>query len=285
MDIVTVLIDDLELDPNNARRHSKKNLDAIAGSLEAFGQRKPIVVWRNRVVAGNGTLVAARSLGWKEIVVAKCPDDWDEVRVKAFALADNRSAELAEWDEQVLTDQLRELELAEFDVESIGFEAVVEPEPVVEDELPEVVDSKSKLGDIWQIGDHVIACGDASDKEFVLKVLSNREPDAIVTDAPYGISIVKNKSIGASVLAKTTDYKPVIGDEDGLIAAKVFDLSMSLWPKKIQCWWGANHFAFTAKIPDSSCWLVWDKKNGDNNFADAELAWTNHKGAFRCIVL
>ena len=106
MKVETVLIDDLELDPNNARRHDKKNLDAIAGSLKEFGQRKPIVVWRNRVVAGNGTLVAARSLGWREISVARCPDEWDEVRVKAFALADNRSAELASWDEQVLTEQL-----------------------------------------------------------------------------------------------------------------------------------------------------------------------------------
>jgi site-specific DNA-methyltransferase (adenine-specific) len=221
-------------------------------------------------------------LGWTEITVARVPDDWDKDRVTAYALADNRSAELAEWDEQVLTEQLKELELAEWDVEALGFDAIVEPlQDVVEDEMPEVVEPKSKLGDVWQIGKHKIACGDSSDKLFLTKLLGSSEPDAIITDAPYGISIVKNKTVGGSVLAKTTDYRPVIGDEDGFIAAKVFDLSMTLWPNKIQCWWGANHFAFTAKMPDSSCWLVWDKKNGDNNFADAELAWTNYKGAVR----
>ena len=171
MKVELVAVDSLELDPNNARRHDKRNLDAIAGSLREFGQRKPIVVWRNRVVAGNGTLVAARSLGWGEISVARCPDEWDEVRVKAFALADNRSAELAVWDEQVLTEQLKELELADFDVEAIGFDAVVEPEPVVEDEIPEVVDTRVQLGQVWQLGRHRLVCGDSTDVDNVAKLM------------------------------------------------------------------------------------------------------------------
>lgn len=187
MNVELVLIDDLELDPNNARRHSKKNLDAIAGSLREFGQRKPIVVWRNRVVAGNGTLVAARSLGWREISVARCPDDWDEVQVKAFALADNRSAELAEWDEQVLTEQLRELELAEFDVEAIGFEVTVEPEPIVEDDLPEVVDTRVQLGQVWQLGRHRLVCGDSNEAKSLNKLLQGKKLDAIIQDPPYGV--------------------------------------------------------------------------------------------------
>jgi len=282
MKLELVLIDDLDLDPRNARKHDAKNLKAIADSLEQFGQRKPIVVWGRTVVAGNGTMAAARSLGWTEITIARVPDDWSADQVKAYALADNRSAELAVWDEQVLASQLLELQEAEFDIELLGFELPVdELAEITEDEISEQVESKSKLGDVWQIGKHKIACGDSSDKLFLTKLLGSSEPDAIITDAPYGISIVKNKTVGGSVLAKTTDYRPVIGDEDGFIAAKVFDLSMVLWPNKIQCWWGANHFAFTAKMPDSSCWLVWDKKNGDNNFADAELAWTNYKGAVR----
>ena len=188
MNVEIVAVDSLELDPNNARRHDKKNLDAIAGSLREFGQRKPIVVWRNRVVAGNGTLVAARSLGWREIAVARCPDEWDEVRVKAFALADNRSAELAAWDEQVLTSQLKELELADFDVEAIGFEAVVEPEPIVEDEIPQQVEPKTKLGDVWQLGRHRLVCGDSTNTENVNKLLQGKKADMAFTDPPYGVA-------------------------------------------------------------------------------------------------
>ena len=188
MKIELVKIDDLELDPHNARRHDKRNLDAIARSLKEFGQRKPIVVWRNRVVAGNGTLIAARSLGWKEIAIARCPDDWDEVRVKAFALADNRSAELASRDEQVLTAQLKELELAEFDVEAIGFEAVVEPEPIVEDEIPEVVDTKVQLGQVWQLGRHRLMCGDSTDIQNVNELLQGKKADMAFTDPPYGVA-------------------------------------------------------------------------------------------------
>jgi ParB-like chromosome segregation protein Spo0J len=124
MKIETLKIDDLSLDPNNARKHDDKNIAAIAGSLSEFGQRKPIVVWRKTVVAGNGTLVAARSLGWFDIEVALIPDDWSPDKVKAFALADNRTAELAVWDEQVLGSQLVELGEAGWEVAEFGFGTV-----------------------------------------------------------------------------------------------------------------------------------------------------------------
>ena len=117
-----ILITDLSLDPKNARKHSARNLDAIAASLLKFGQRKPLVVHRGVVLAGNGTLEAARSLGWTEIDVAEVPDDWDNDTAKAYALADNRTAELAEWDESELAKQLLELQDADWDITELGFE-------------------------------------------------------------------------------------------------------------------------------------------------------------------
>ena len=116
-----IAIADLSLDPNNARKHSQRNLDAIAASLKQFGQRKPIVVHRGVVLAGNGTVEAAKSLGWSEIEIASVPDDWDNDTAKAYALADNRTAELAEWDEGELAKQLLELQDAEFDISQLGF--------------------------------------------------------------------------------------------------------------------------------------------------------------------
>jgi len=119
---VKVAIAELSLDPKNARKHSQRNLDAIAASLEKFGQRKPIVVHRGVVLAGNGTLEAAKTLGWTEIDVAEVPDDWDDETAKAYALADNRTAELAEWDESELAKQLLELQDADWDITELGFE-------------------------------------------------------------------------------------------------------------------------------------------------------------------
>jgi len=122
MKLEKVAIESLNLDPNNARKHSQRNLDAIAASLDKFGQRKPIVVHRGVILAGNGTVEAAKSLGWKDIEITTVPDDWDDDTAKAFALADNRSAELAEWDEVELAKQLLELQEADWDITELGFE-------------------------------------------------------------------------------------------------------------------------------------------------------------------
>lgn len=149
MNIATLKIDDLSLDPKNARKHDDQNIKAIAGSLSTFGQRKPIVVWRKTVVAGNGTLVAARSLGWKEIEVALIPDEWEADKVQAFALADNRTAELAVWDEQVLKSQLVELGEAGWEVAEFGFESVdVASDSELEDAFADLGRDK---GDLEQI--------------------------------------------------------------------------------------------------------------------------------------
>jgi len=133
MELQTVAIESLTLDPNNARKHSKRNLDAIKESLSKFGQRKPIVVHNGVVIAGNGTLEAAKTLGWKEIGVSVCPDDWDADTAKAYALADNRSSELAEWSEIELSKQLLDLSDMGWSIEALGFEKPVLPDFKPED--------------------------------------------------------------------------------------------------------------------------------------------------------
>jgi site-specific DNA-methyltransferase (adenine-specific) len=193
MKIELVAIDSLDLDPRNARKHDAKNLKAIADSLEQFGQRKPIVVWGKTVVAGNGTLAAARTLGWSEISIARVPDDWSSDQVKAYALADNRSAELATWDDKVLAEQLLELQEAEFDIGSIGFEIPSdELQEIIEDEIPEQIEPKSKLGQLWKLGRHRLLCGDATDEATVAKLMNSVTADLVFTDPPYGISYQSN---------------------------------------------------------------------------------------------
>lgn len=102
-------IADLSHDPANARKHNPRNIDAIKASLRTFGQQKPIVVTpANVVLAGNGTLEAARDIGWDEINVVV--SDLSGAEQRAFAIADNRTAELAEWDEDVLTALLSSIQ-------------------------------------------------------------------------------------------------------------------------------------------------------------------------------
>ena len=134
MDLETVAIKSLTLDSQNARKHSQRNLEAIKASLEKFGQRKPIVVHNDVVIAGNGTVEAAKLLGWAEIAISRCPDDWDADTAKAYALADNRSAELAEWDEIILSKQLADLDEMGWNINLLGFEKPVLPDFKPDDE-------------------------------------------------------------------------------------------------------------------------------------------------------
>jgi hypothetical protein len=119
--IKSVPVKGIGLDPENVRKHSYKNLEAIKSSLRKFGQVKPIVLHQNVVVAGNGTLMAAQELGWSAIDVVELPDDWSKDKVKAFAIADNRTAELANWDTEMLNIQLEELKEFGYHLEDVGF--------------------------------------------------------------------------------------------------------------------------------------------------------------------
>jgi hypothetical protein len=122
MKLETLPIRELTLDPNNARKHDADNLRILAESLKKFGQRKPIVINQaGQVVAGNGTLEAAKKLGWTKIEAVRVPEDWSPEMVRAFAIADNRTAELSEFDRVVLTEQLVELKEADFDLQALGF--------------------------------------------------------------------------------------------------------------------------------------------------------------------
>lgn len=191
MEVSRRLIVDLLLDPENARKHSQKNLDAIKASLTKFGQRKPIVINSKGVIlAGNGTVEAAKALGWDHIEVAIVPADWDEATARAYALADNRTAELAEWDENVLAKQLLELLDEDFDIEAIGFEMPepeIEPEP---DDAPSIeeVEHRTQVGQLWKLGDHLLYCGDSTEEATFTRLMGDEKAHLIWTDPPWNVN-------------------------------------------------------------------------------------------------
>jgi site-specific DNA-methyltransferase (adenine-specific) len=187
----TINIDALILDPQNARLHDGKNIQAIAGSLSRFGQRKPIVISGNNViVAGNGTVAAAKHLGWSEVQIVRVPPDWTAEQITAYALADNRTAELAEWDSKILSEQLIELDAVGWDIAEFGFEPL---NPVInlDDDEPlsfDEVTPRVKLGELWSLGNHRLLCGDSTDEQSVSYLMSGELADLIFTDPPYGVN-------------------------------------------------------------------------------------------------
>lgn len=119
--IESVPISDLKLDDTNARKHTQKNIDVLKRSLERFGQRRPVLVWQGTVIAGNGTVRAAADAGWSHVYVVRAPDNWSEPKARAYALADNRTAELSSWETDVLGAQLTDLADQGFDLSDLGF--------------------------------------------------------------------------------------------------------------------------------------------------------------------
>jgi DNA modification methylase len=198
----SVRIADLSIDPANARKHSQRNLDAIAASLKRFGQQKPIVVDKANIVrAGNGTLQAAIHLGWDSIDVVTT--DLTGAEASAYAIADNRTAELAEWDDPVLKATLEAL--ADEDralLDACGYteeelDALVTGEEgtdgdgttgeIIEDEVPEPpAEPITKPGDLWILGRHRVLCGDSTKAEDVARLMDGAKADLCFTSPPYG---------------------------------------------------------------------------------------------------
>ena len=263
MQIETLDITELTPDPKNARQHDAKNLKAIEGSLSQFGQRKPIVITEaNVIVAGNGTVTAAKNLGWQTIEAVRVPTDWSEDQVKAFALADNRTAELATWSPEVLAAQLIELEDAGFEIAEFGFDKVepaIDPDSLDEDELPEPpADPITKLGDLWQLGRHRLLCGDSFDTTQIDRLMDGSKADMVFTDPPYGM----NLDTDYSKMGSNKSYDKVIGDNVQFNASVLLDYFS--YCKEIFLW-GADYYVETLarKYPKLGSWIIWDKYSDD----------------------
>ena len=227
MKIETVSIESLHLDPANVRRHPARNLDTIKASLARFGQQKPLVVDHKNVVrAGNGTLEAARALGWDKIRIVRT--ELVNSEATAFGIADNRSSELAEWDDVGLAETLRSLQSEDFDLDAIGFtddevdelvgglgnsllgEAAEETDPPSVDQAEELLAKwQVKPGDLWEIPSesvagqsHRLLCGDSTKSEDVARVMGGLKAGLMNTDPPYGVKLDLTANHEASNAAK-----------------------------------------------------------------------------------
>ena len=190
MNVQQVKIEKVKPYDKNPRKN-KAAVDYVANSIKEFGFQQPIVVDKDMVViAGHTRLKAAKKLKLKEVPVV-IADNLTEEQVKAYRLADNKTAEKAEWDFDLLTDELLSLQELDFDMEQFGFDFDFgEDEEAVEDDnweadVPE--EPISKRGDIWVLGRHRLMCGDSTDAADVALLMDGNKADMLLTDPPYNV--------------------------------------------------------------------------------------------------
>ena len=267
-----VKIDTLTLDPANVRRHPANNLDAIKASLTRFGQQRPVLVnAKGIIIAGNGTVMAAKALGWDHINIVRTELQGSEAT--AYAIADNRTAELAEWDDDALAQQLAALQIEDEELaRAAGFtekeiaalaEATVE---VQEDEVPETpVDPITKPGDLWLLGEHRLLCGDSTKAEDVARLMDRKRAELCHADPPYGMGKESEGVANDNLYASKLDafqmewwraFRPHLVEN---ASAYVWGNAADLWR-----WWYVGGLSESERLTIRNE-IVWDKRELNGN--------------------
>ena len=268
---------------NNSRTHDNNQVKQIAGSIKEFGFTNPLLIdEQGGIIAGHGRLMAADLLGIDEVPTITLKG-LTEAQRKAYVIADNQLALNAGWDLDNLKVEIDRLTELDFDVDLLGFDddflssLIDEPTKGLTDEdaVPDAPENPVTVeGDVWILGNHRLMCGDSTSIDAVETLMKGVYPDLIHTDPPYGMNAVSKSSV-----LKANYGIDIMGDDNPDIAKDSFTLINGLYPDAKQIWWGANYYC--SALPDSECWLVWDKNNGQSDQTDCELAWANFRSVVR----
>ena len=213
----------LQINPCNARTHSKKQVRQIADSIRCFGFVNPVLIDADRmIIAGHGRAAAAKLLGLETVPVLRL-DHLTEAEKRAYVIADNRLAELAGWDKDLLVIELGDLGKLDlnFDLSIIGFEAPEidlmvqgaapppDPENTVDEPNPSTP-AISRLGDLWVLGPHRLLCGDARDPGAYQRLMAGETARLVFTDPPYNVPI--NGHVMGHGAAKHAEFAMASGE-------------------------------------------------------------------------
>ena len=178
---------------NNAKMHPEEQIEQIKKSIEQFGMNDPIGIWKDEIVEGHGRLIACQKLGMTEVPII-CLDHLTDEERKAYTLAHNKLTMNSDFDLDILNDEL--LNIDTIDMSDFGFDIdldIDEEQEIIEDEVPEVPEEpKAKLGDIYQLGNHRLMCGDSTSEEDVAKLMNGVKADMVFTDPPYLMGFTGN---------------------------------------------------------------------------------------------
>lgn len=276
MEIIQMNIADVKPYDRNPRINDNA-VEAVAESIKEFGWRSPIVVDENHVIiCGHTRLLSAKRLGLDTVPVHVAKGLTPE-QVKAYRIADNKTGEIAEWDYDLLPLELADLQMADFDLSLLGFNAAEldsllngentvadgETDPDTVPEVPE--EPVSKHGEIYRLGDHVLMCGDSTSSDDVAKLMDGQQTDMVFTDPPYGVSYkgVNNPGGREWEVIENDDLR---GDKlSEFLLAAFKNIKTNLKSKRAFYIWYAtrNHIQFESAIIDaglkSKQVLVWNK--------------------------
>lgn len=270
-------IDDIKPYDKNAKIHTEEQIEQIKKSIKEFGMNDPIGIWKdNIIIEGHGRLMACKELGFNEVPVIRLDNLTDDQR-KAYTLIHNQTTMNTGFDLDILNEELAsiELDMSDFGFDEIELDDIEEETEITEDEVPDVPEEpKAKLGDIYQLGNHRLMCGDSTSEEDVAKLMNGVKADMVFTDPPYGMNAVSKSGV------LSEKYKnDIMNDDDNTVAINSFKLCKNYFKEAKQVWWGANYY--TECLPSAECWIVWDKNNGGSDQTDCELAWTNFRSVVR----
>jgi DNA modification methylase len=278
-------INTIKNNPSNPRTIKDDKFKKLVESLRTFPEManvRPIVVNQDMVVlGGNMRLKAMKEAGWKDCPIEVV--DWPEEKQREFIIKDNVG--FGDWDWDTLVNEWDSEPLEDWGLDIPGFDMEVEAE---EDDfhVPEGgIETDIVLGDLFEIGEHRLLCGDSTDSDAVARLMNGQKADMVFTDPPYGIKVVQGKkvggdkpfgNVGGNNIVKAKEYSEIIGDDTTDTAKEFYQTCISLGMENFIIW-GGNYF--TDFLNPSMCWIIWDKEN-TGNFADVEMAWTSFdKGA------
>jgi len=275
-----IKLSSLKANPSNPRIIKDDKFKKLVASLEQFPEmmeKRPMVCvtdvdGKMYPLGGNMRLRALQELGMKEIpeTWVAMADDWTEEKRKEFTIKDNVG--FGEWNWDDLANEWDVELLEEWGLDVPNFDGVELKAEEDDFDIPEGgIETDIVLGDLFEIGEHRLLCGDSTDSDAVAKLMNGEKIDLVFTDPPYGINVVQGDSVGGWKLAKVNSYSKIIGDETTDTAKEFYQTCISLGMQNFIIW-GGNYF--TDFLTPSMCWIVWDKEN-TGNFADVELAWTS----------
>lgn len=269
--------DQLKPYEKNAKLHTDDQVEQIKRSIEEFGFNDPIAVWHDdEIIEGHGRLLAVMEMPEIDTVPIIRLDDLTDEQRRAYMLVHNKLTMNTDFDFELLDselDNIIDINMAEF-----GFDIEIEDdddsEEIIDDEVLEEAETRCKLGDIWQLGNHRLICGDSTDVSVIDRLMDGDVCDCVLTDPPYGINAVgDNGEVGADFgIAQKGKYSKVIADDTTETAEQAYYQLSQICDKLIL--WGGNYFLDF--LPSSDGWLIWDKRNDSgirNTFADGEMAW------------
>ena len=262
---------------DNPRVIRGNKFDKLVNSIKEFPEMlklRPIVIDEDNIIlGGNMRYKACVEAGLKDIPV-KVAKGLTEAQKKEFIIKDNVG--FGEWDWDLLANDWSEKQIEEWGLDVWQTEEIDEVLEAVEDDYTESDNMQVDvvLGDLIEIGEHRLLCGDSTDSEQVEKLMNGEKVDMVFTDPPYGISVVKNEKVGADFgIAKKGKYSEVIADDTTKTSKEFYNTCIGLGMDNFIIW-GGNYF--TDFLPFSDGWLIWNKRaNTDirNTFADGEMAW------------